>query len=224
MNKAQTLASLALWKAREKKRYREWRRLVKKKASTEPGTKRDLAFKSWEQAHALVKRRQTQLSKFQILHVSDAGARDITASEGAIGYPYLDSRGFATAWIGHLIRQGPIHESDYQQWGTKQHPASKDTMIAYFRQTDLLSYEKAVAAINEKRINNGHPSISQHQFDALVSFCFNIGCGGFTTSTAAKLIVSGASNKDVADAMMKWNKPKEIIGRRKREADAYRQG
>lgn len=224
MSRAQILASLALWKARESKRYREWRRLVKKKASTEPGAKRDVAFKAWEEAHALVKKRRAQLARLEVEHVSDAGARDIVESEGAIGYPYLDSRGFATAWIGHLIRQGPIHQEDYAKWGSKQHPASMDTMIAFFRKTDIRPYEKAVSSVNKQRMKNGHGSISQKQFDALVSMTFNIGVGGFLESTAAKLVKSGAPKAEVAEAMLRWNKPPEIFKRRQREANAYKNG
>lgn len=60
--------------------------------------------------------------------------------------------------------------------------------------------QKAVPCVN-KNITNTH--ITQHQFDAMVDFTFNVGCKAFRTSTLLKDVnrgdMVGASNQ-----FMKW--------------------
>lgn len=63
--------------------------------------------------------------------------------------------------------------------------------------------------------------INQNQWDALVSFCYNVGLGNFKTSTMLKLIKKGLF-AEAAKEFSKWNKAggKELAGliaRRKEE-------
>jgi lysozyme len=63
--------------------------------------------------------------------------------------------------------------------------------------------------------------LEQHQFDALVSFVFNIGETQFRRSTLLKTLNTG----DYAEAAIcfdMWHKPKEIIGRRDSEREQFR--
>lgn len=46
---------------------------------------------------------------------------------------------------------------------------------------------------------------TQHQFDACVSLCFNIGVTGFTTSSVARLLNMG-NIQGAADAFLLWDK------------------
>ena len=58
--------------------------------------------------------------------------------------------------------------------------------------------------------------LTQNQFDALYSLCFNIGETNFKKST----VVRKLNEKDyqgAADAILMWNKPAVLEGRRKRE-------
>jgi len=64
----------------------------------------------------------------------------------------------------------------------------------------------------------------QHQFDALVSICYNIGVGGLSKSTFVKRINSGNSVDSIVSGIMMWDKPKEIIGRRTKEARLFSGG
>lgn len=84
---------------------------------------------------------------------------------------------------------------------------------------DLRKYEEAV----DQTIK---VPLKQNQFDALVSFCYNIGPGAFASSTLAKKL-----NRKEYDAvpaeLMKWNKAggKELPGltrRRRDEAKLWR--
>ena len=58
--------------------------------------------------------------------------------------------------------------------------------------------------------------LTQNQFDALVSFVYNIGIAAFSNSTLLKKLNAG-DYAGAADEFDKWHKPKEIIGRRNKE-------
>lgn len=45
---------------------------------------------------------------------------------------------------------------------------------------------------------------NQDEFDALVSFIFNVGGAAFSTSTLRRLLIAGAPRKDVADQLLRW--------------------
>lgn len=82
-------------------------------------------------------------------------------------------------------------------------------------QTDLLYFEAIVA----KKVN---VDINQNQFDALVSFCFNVGEGNFGKSTLLKLLNSG-DYIGASEQFLVWNKPAGIIGRREDEKALFMQ-
>lgn len=72
--------------------------------------------------------------------------------------------------------------------------------------------------------------INQNQFDALLSFCFNLGIGAFAKSTLKKKIVANPNDKSIKDEFMKWNKArvggqlmelKGLTRRRIAEAELY---
>jgi GH24 family phage-related lysozyme (muramidase) len=63
-------------------------------------------------------------------------------------------------------------------------------------------------------------ALSQNQFDALVSFIFNVGIGNFTKSTLAKKII--AKDKSAPQEILKWNKAGGVLSNglvRRREAE-----
>ena len=62
--------------------------------------------------------------------------------------------------------------------------------------------------------------LTQNQFDALVSFCFNVGCGNFLKSTLLKKLNEGKI-AEAAKEFLKWNKAdgKELAGLTKRRQE-----
>ena len=85
--------------------------------------------------------------------------------------------------------------------------------------SDLRRFEKAV---NE---TIKHPLL-QHQFDALVSFAFNVGASAFKASTLAKKINANSTWNEIRYEFLRWNKVKGkenagLTSRRKREAKLY---
>ena len=71
---------------------------------------------------------------------------------------------------------------------------------------DLTSYEKAVARAVKV-------PLARHEFNALVSFCYNIGPAGLAGSSAVRLLNAGERSK-AGEALLLWNKP---MSRRRRE-------
>lgn len=75
----------------------------------------------------------------------------------------------------------------------------------------------------EKTINKLGINFRQGQFDALVSFMFNLGEGSFNKSTLKKKILAGAKDAEIAEEFKKWNKAggKVLAGLvKRREAEA----
>jgi lysozyme len=50
--------------------------------------------------------------------------------------------------------------------------------------------------------------VSQCQFDASVSLCYNIGQGNFAASTLVKMVNAGDTPEAVAPQFLRWNKAK----------------
>lgn len=78
----------------------------------------------------------------------------------------------------------------------------------------------------EDVVNRECPSVNQNQFDALVSFTFNIGSGNFLKSTLLKCVKANSQNLNIRYEFSRWNKSNGtvlagLIRRRKAEADLY---
>ena len=56
----------------------------------------------------------------------------------------------------------------------------------------------------EHYLNNMGFNFRQEQFDALVSWIFNLGLGNFSHSTMFKYINANRSDEDITDQMVKW--------------------
>jgi lysozyme len=68
-----------------------------------------------------------------------------------------------------------------------------------------------------------HVPLNQNQFDALVSFTFNVGAGAFAASTLRKCINAGAFNL-ASDEFLKWDRigPVDNLAmRNRRDAERY---
>jgi GH24 family phage-related lysozyme (muramidase) len=68
-------------------------------------------------------------------------------------------------------------------------------------------------------------TVNQNQFDALVDFTFNIGCGAFSSSTLLKKLNSG-DHSGAAEEFLRWKfvKGVEVAGllrRRKADRDLF---
>lgn len=142
------------------------------------------------------------------MKTSAAGRAKITQREGNKLKAYTDTVGVLTIGVGHTSAAGPPKVTK----GMTITAAESDAILS----RDLTLFEKAVNDAVKV-------PVTQNQFDALVSLAFNIGTGAFKKSTLVKRLNAG----DVAGAgaaFMMWNKPKEIIGRRKTEQAQFMSG
>lgn len=86
---------------------------------------------------------------------------------------------------------------------------------------------KEVANRFAKRVDELVTSnINQNQFNALVSFVYNVGTGNFASSTLLKKVNRNPEDLSIKDEFLRWNKAggKVINGltnRRNEEADLY---
>ncbi|WP_157014907.1 lysozyme [Mesorhizobium xinjiangense] len=139
--------------------------------------------------------------------VSQRGLVEIASHEGIVNAPYRDSRGIWTVGIGHTASAGPPDPA------TKRGEYSMDEIMDIFAR-DIATFEARVR-------NAFSVPLTQRQFDAAVSFDFNT--GGIDRATWVQKFNAG----DVAGArkaFMNWSKPKEIIGRRKKERALFFDG
>jgi len=141
------------------------------------------------------------------MKMSNDGIKFLIGLEGFRNKAYKDTKGLWTTGVGHLILKD---ESSLLT------AVLNDNQVQELLAKDIQKYETAVN-------HTIHNDITQSQFDALVSFCFNIGCAGFSNSTVAKVINNGLFDK-VADSMRMWNKPVEIKGRREKEVKLFTTG
>lgn len=145
------------------------------------------------------------------MRTSADGIKLIKDFEGERLGAYLCPAGVWTIGYGHTDAAGP--------------PKVVPGMVITKREAedilrrDLLKYEVAV----EKAVK---VPLKPNQFDALVSFCYNVGTGAFNKSTLVKKLNRGDYDAVPAE-LMKWNKAngKELAGltrRRRAEAALWR--
>jgi lysozyme len=86
---------------------------------------------------------------------------------------------------------------------------------------------KEVANRFGKRVNELVTSnINQNQFNALVSFAYNVGTGNFSSSTLLKKVNRNPDDLTIKDEFLRWNKAggkvlNGLTNRRNEEADLY---
>jgi lysozyme len=135
-----------------------------------------------------------------IMAIAKSTLSFITKEEGARNKAYKDSKGLWTIGVGHLIK------ADEQHLLTA---TLTDEQVEELLRSDLKWCSEAVES-------SVKVALTQAQYDALYSLCFNIGGTAFKKSTVVRKInendLTGA-----ADAILMWNKPEVLINRRKRE-------
>lgn len=138
------------------------------------------------------------------MKTSERGIKLITQREGSILHVYKDSKGLPTFGVGHLVTSA--EHAEYPV-GKK---ITQETSDRYLKQ-DLKECEDAVNSTGE---------LLQNEFDALVSVAFNIGVAGFKHSTIVKRLKAG-NKKGAAAAILLWDEPPEIRGRRRGEYNQF---
>jgi lysozyme len=121
------------------------------------------------------------------MKISQAGLDLIKRFEGCELEAYQDAVGIWTIGYGHT--GSDIHK------GLKITQAQADAILA----KDVERFASGVAA-------NVRVALTQSEFDALVSFAFNVGLTAFRTSTLLKLLNDNSDRSVVATQFLRWNK------------------
>lgn len=137
--------------------------------------------------------------------ISARGLEFIAREEGCVLHPYNDSRGLATIGIGHLLHMSSVTSADRARW-------------AGFTMKDALALLRKDAQVTIDAIHRDvSVPINQNEFDAVCSLIFNIGTGGFHSSTVRRLL-NQRNYKGAAKAFEMWHiGGAGLLGRRKRE-------
>lgn len=116
------------------------------------------------------------------MNISDEGIAAIQKREGTILTMYRDSAGLPTIGTGHLLTKDELSSGKLLaiDWKDGITPALAEDLL----KRDLAAAQAVVnAAITVPLV--------QYQFDALVSFAFNVGSTAFRQSTLARLLNAG---------------------------------
>lgn len=148
----------------------------------------------------------------KITKLSQKGLELIKQFEGLSLTPYVCAGGINT--IGY----GNTYYTNGKKVTLQDKPITKQQAEELLK-FSLSTYEKAVDSFCRD-------DISQGNFDALVSFAYNLGVGALQKSTLIKKVNSNPKDVTIADEFMKWNKAngKVLVGltkRRQAEANLY---
>lgn len=132
--------------------------------------------------------------------ISNKGLVLLAKWEGEILHVYKDQAGLPTVGIGHLLTKRELMANAVVVKGVSIPLAGG---ITHQQTLDLLAQDvaPAVAEVNE-HVNIALP---QDRFDALVIFAFNVGDGGFASSSVLKAVNAKQYDQVPADMLM-WDK------------------
>jgi len=140
-------------------------------------------------------------------YTSPAGYDIVKRYEGFVPVVYIDAAGYPTIGYGHLIK-----------------PSEKFTgALTPDRAVALLRSDMRFAETGVNKL--ARPPLRQHQFDALVSWTFNLGTGALKGSTVLKK-VNARQHTEVPDQIRRWvnaggRKLQGLVLRRNAEASLY---
>ena len=143
---------------------------------------------------------------------SDNGIRLIQEFEGLRLTSYLCSAGVPTIGYG----------ATFYQDGSKVKLGQTITrdQANQLLKDHLKEFEGAVIGLLNKT------KVNQNQFDALVSFTFNLGAGNLAKSQLLRFIKANPNDPKIAAEFAKWNRAggevsRGLVRRRKKEAELY---
>ena len=141
-----------------------------------------------------------------IVAITESTLSTIEEFEGKRHKAYKDSRGLWTIGVGHLIKP------------TEQyllHAILTDEQVDELFRSDLRWCDEAITT-------SVRVSLTQNQYDALASLCYNIGEEHFKTSSVVRHLNEGDYNT-AADHFLDWVKPSILLPRRIKEKQLFLQ-
>ena len=124
------------------------------------------------------------------MKVSERAIKLIKHHEGVRNRPYRCPANLYTVGVGHLIGDG---KSLPESWNRTFSQEEIDGLL----KSDLRRFELGV----HKMLPN--VPLRQHEFDAIISFCFNLGLGCFQRSTLRQALLRG-DKKAAMESLVKY--------------------
>ena len=146
------------------------------------------------------------------MKLSKKGYELICEFEGLRLKPYLCSAKIPT--IGY----GNTYYPNGKRVTLLDDPITKDYAFEIF---------KVIADKFAKRVDEmTTKELTQNQFDALVSFAYNVGTGAFATSTLLKKVNNNPNDATIKNEFLKWTRAggrrvQGLVNRRNKEATIY---
>ena len=142
--------------------------------------------------------------------MSEAGHRFLIKLEGCKLEIYKDVGGYATIGVGHLLSRSEQSSGMLYVYGSGlvrkkiniRNGISQSEAISILK-GDLLKFEDVVA-------NYVLAQLQQYQFDALVSFAFNVGISAFKNSTLLKRL-NKSLFAEVPEQLQRWKYSNGVV-------------
>lgn len=143
---------------------------------------------------------------------SDKGIELIKRFEGLSLKPYLCPANVPTLGYGNTFYKNG------KKVTLNDKPITEQKAVEMLRQS-LEKFEQYVDSYTTD-------SITQNQFDALVSFCYNLGPANLKSSTLLKKVNANTNDETIKDEFLKWTKAggrklAGLVKRREAEAALY---
>lgn len=154
------------------------------------------------------------------MKVDLVGIKFMKSAEDFRNFVYADSAGLPTIGVGHLLTRDELNSGKIHVDGKayKYHEGLPDDVIDRLLLRDL---HIAESVVNSKV----KVKLSQNQYNALVSFAFNVGVCAFRGSTLLRLLNAGDYDA-VPVQMRRWifsagKKTQGLKNRREKEIDLW---
>ena len=113
-------------------------------------------------------------------------------------------------------------------YGNTRHPDGRKVVLGEKLSSEKEATQLLLASLEsfEAAVNRHLPNLNQCQFDALVSFTYNVGTGAFIKSTLLKKAKVNAADPSIVDEFQKWVRGggkvlPGLVTRRREEANLY---
>lgn len=146
------------------------------------------------------------------MKLNNEGYKQIIKHEGLVLKPYLCPAKVPTIGYGNT----------YYEDGTRvtllDKPITKERAFEMFKEIA----DRFAKSVSQSVTSN----LTQNQFNALVSFAYNVGVANFKKSTLLKLVNANPNDPNIKNEFMKWTKANGVvlnglIKRRNDEFNAY---
>ena len=113
-------------------------------------------------------------------------------------------------------------------YGSTRYPNGKKVILGEKLSNEKEAVQLLLSTLDpfEAAVNKYLPNLNQCQFDALVSFSYNVGTSAFIKSTLLKKAKANPNDPSIHDEFLKWNKAKGkflqgLANRRREESKLY---